>query len=163
MLFEITETLIGLMAPILSFLAEEAYEFMPGEKLESVFLKDFPKANSKWAQPGLIADYVELLKVRSDVSKSLEELRQNKTIGANLDAEVVVTAEGPLLALLQGRAAELSSFFIVSRIELKNGPYSVQSKAARGTKCVRCWHWSEEIGKDANFPGICPKCVEALA
>jgi isoleucyl-tRNA synthetase len=157
-----TDYLVRMMAPVLSFLAEETYTYMKGEKHESVFLLDFPTAPAKWNNPELMARFEEILKVRSEAQKSLEPLRAQKLIGANLEAHVDIWAEGATLQALRTCGDDLREILIVSSLKVQEGPLKVEARKADGEKCVRCWTYSTEIGKSTKFPGICPKCVEAL-
>ncbi|MBX2987633.1 MAG: isoleucine--tRNA ligase [Bdellovibrionaceae bacterium] len=161
-LHHITGALIPMMAPILSFLAEESYGHFKGKKADSVFLTDFPKARPEWKNAELKAHFDELLKVRSETQKVLENLRAQKIIGASLEAAVTIHAEGDSLNHLR-RCENLRELLIVSRVDLATGPFKVEAVKANGEKCARCWVYSEEIGKDERFPGVCPKCTEALA
>jgi isoleucyl-tRNA synthetase len=160
-LYTMTDYLVRLMAPVLSFLAEEVYSYEKGDKKESVFLLDFPVAKPEWKNEQLAARFEELLKVRTDVQKELELLRAQKTIGASLEAHVNISAGPELLAILQNFEG-LREFLIVSHVDLDKGSYKVHAEKAAGEKCVRCWTYSTEIGKNAKLPGICPKCTEAL-
>lgn len=155
--------LVRIMAPITSFLAEETLSYLPGQKPESVFLLDFPKANPSWDDATLASEVAALFEVRGDVSKSLETLRQAKTIGSGLDAKVEVTADGARYEVLKKHEALLSEFFIVSQVALKMGSYQVETRKADGEKCERCWYYSTELGKSEHFPTVCPKCVTALS
>ncbi|MFZ3230856.1 MAG: isoleucine--tRNA ligase [Pseudobdellovibrio sp.] len=160
-LYYVTTNLIRMMAPILSFLAEETYSYLKGEKLESVFLEDFPIANTAWNKPDLAATFEKILAVRSDVQKKLEELRATKIIGSSLEAQLVITAEGDILSALK-IAADLREILIVSKLEVSAGTYSIVASKAEGEKCVRCWVYSSEISTHEKTLGVCPKCVEAL-
>jgi len=95
-IFDITDTLIRVMAPILSFLSEECYQYVKNRKEDSVFLLDFPTAKSEWKNVEMKTLFTELLRVRTEVQKTLEGLRAEKTIGASLEAEVQVIAENPI-------------------------------------------------------------------
>lgn len=161
-LYHVTKSLITMMAPILSFLAEETYGYLKCEKLESVFLEKFPDANPAWNKPELAATFEKILSVRSDVQKKLEELRAAKTIGASLEAQVDIKAEGEVLAALQ-KAADLREILIVSVVNLSQGPYTVTATKASGEKCVRCWVYSTDISTHEHTLGVCPKCVDALS
>ena len=106
--------------------------------------------------------------MRSDVQKNLENLRAQKTIGSSLEGRVQIKAEGKTLETLQkfhgkgGISSDLREFFIVSDIEILLGSYEVKAEKASGQKCVRCWVYSGDIGKSAQHPEVCPKCIEAL-
>jgi isoleucyl-tRNA synthetase len=162
-LFHIVEDLCGLMAPVASFLAEETYSHLPGERAPSVFLTEFPKSKPEWTAPKLAADFAVLLEVRALASKEMEELRRQKVIGASLDAKITIQAPESTLKVLEAYAPSLREFFIVSQLALKPGSgLSVEATRADGEKCPRCWHYDVKTGADARFPGVCPKCVEAL-
>lgn len=101
--------------------------------------------------------------VREQVLKSLEVARQEKTIGAPLEAKVRLTANGDLLPLLESYAAELPSLFIVSQVELANGPnLEIQVERAVGTKCERCWKYTTDVGQQPDLPTICGSCAAAV-
>ncbi len=161
-LYDLTDSLIRIMAPILSFLSEESYQYMKQKSAESVFLLDFPTPKPEWKNPEVKNLFTELLRVRTEVQKKLELLRTDKTIGASLEAKVVVTADGDALKSLQSFSKDLREFFIVSEVQLKSGNFSISAEKAEGEKCVRCWIYSTNISKDEKHPGVCPKCVEAL-
>ncbi len=161
-LYITTSSLIRMMAPILSFLAEETYGYFKGKKEDSVFLEDFPHAAPTWFHPPLHALFEKVLVTRSDVQKKLEVLRAAKTIGASLEASVVITADGETLHALQA-VDDLRELLIVSKVELKEGAYSILAQKAEGDKCVRCWVYSTAISTVSQTAGVCPKCVEALS
>jgi isoleucyl-tRNA synthetase len=173
-MFRILETLVRILAPVLSFTADEVWQFMPGEREESVHLAAFPPRSPECLDDALAARWDRIIKVRSDVSKALELARVAKTIGHSLDAAVVITAPPELLGFLQNYASELNSIFIVSKATLAtelNGEawasetlegLKIQVTAAPGVKCERCWYYSEELGTDASHPTICPKCTDAV-
>ncbi len=167
--FIITDYLIRMMTPVLSFLADESYRYVQGAKAESVFLLDFPVPAKEWQQPELAEKFAELLRIRSDVQKNLENLRAQKIIGASLDAAVEITCEGPALTTLQsfdgkgGLFSDLRELLIVSKVSLKSGPYAIAVAKADGEKCLRCWIYSNEVDQSTVHPGVCPKCVEALS
>lgn len=158
----ITDYLIRMMAPIVSFLSEESYSYFKAKTTDSVFLLDFPVPPKNWKSPQVAEKFESLIKVRTDVQKSLEELRAQKTIGSSLEGSVKISAEGKVLDDLKG-AQDLREFLIVSSVEVQNGPYKILAAKADGEKCVRCWVYSTKIGTNPKFPGICPKCTEALS
>jgi len=160
-LFHITTNMIRMMAPILSFLAEETYSYLKSKKQTSVFLEDFPVSNPAWANADLATLFEKVLAVRTDVQKKLEELRATKTIGSSLEAKVEISGDAELLAALQ-KISDLREVLIVSAVSLKTGSYAVVATKADGEKCVRCWVYSDQISTAEKTPGVCPKCVEAL-
>ncbi len=161
-LYQLLTHLLPMMAPITSFLSEETWAYVPGDKSESVFLSEFPKVQREWDDARLSPEIAALFEIRSDVSKKLEDLRREKVIGSGLDARVTVTADGERHALLEKYRALLCEFFIVSQVELKMGNYNLSVEHASGTKCERCWYFDEKTGSDHRFVGVCPKCAKAL-
>ncbi len=164
--YELLTNLSLLMAPIMSFLAEETFEHIPGRTGESVLLCPFPSGVDTWKNAALAEEFSELLRVRSEIAKKLEEIRQAGTIGASLDAQITLQAPKPLFDLLKKYEKQLTEFFIVSRVQLDvhGGPdLQIHADKALGQKCVRCWTYSEQTGQNQTYPAVCPKCVEALA
>ena len=173
-MFRILDTLVRILAPVLSFTSDEVWQFMPGVREESVHLAEFPARHPEWMDDTLAARWDRIIKVRSDVSKALELARVAKTIGHSLDAAVTITAPTELFDFLQGYAAELNSIFIVSKATLATAiegecwtsenleGLKVQVTAAPGVKCERCWYYSEELGTNSEHPTICPKCTQAV-
>jgi isoleucyl-tRNA synthetase len=161
-LYHTTYALIRMMAPILTFLAEETYTYFKDKQFDSVFLEDFPTAKAEWSKPELASLFEKVLSVRGDVQKKLEELRANKTIGASLEASVDIKAEGEVLQALK-QVQDLREILIVSKFSLASGGYQVAAQKADGEKCVRCWVYDTKISQDPKTLGVCPKCVEALS
>jgi isoleucyl-tRNA synthetase len=173
-MYQILDTLVRTLAPILSFTADEVWQFMPGAREESVHLAAFPPLTPECKDDALIARWERIIKVRTDVSKALELARVAKTIGHSLDAAVTIAAPAELFEFLQNYAAELHSIFIVSKATLADdltGEFwtsenleglKVQVTAAPGVKCERCWYYSEKLGTDDGHPTICPKCTIAV-
>jgi len=174
----ILDALARLMAPILSFTAEEIWTHAPayGGKADSVFLAGFPVLDAGARDEALAARWDRLLEVRAAVTKALEEARKSGQIGHSLDACVQLAAGDGLRPALDGIAAELPALFIVSQVDLVAdlaGSVSpllrdlkVQVERARGGKCERCWNFSEAVGTHSDHPGLCDRChrvVTALA
>lgn len=161
-LFEVCSNLVTLMAPILSFLAEETYSYLPGDKKESVFLEDFPSPQPEWKGDKLVEDFEQLLEVRSEASKVLEGLRREKTIGSSLEAAVKIAAPEEKMQVLKAYQEELADFFIVSAVELADvqAELSVEASKASGDKCPRCWKVKTDLG--SIKPDVCGSCSEAL-
>jgi isoleucyl-tRNA synthetase len=157
------QDLVRLLAPVLSFTASEAWAHLPGRSEESVFLAGLPARAPPPDAAALEARYGRLLEVRTLVQRKLEEARQAKQIGKSLEAMVTVRAEGDLRALLEAAKDELPSFLIVSRVVLADGPLSAEVSPAPGTKCARCWIYTEDVGTAPAHPTLCAKCADALA
>jgi isoleucyl-tRNA synthetase len=176
-MYEVASALLRLVAPVMSFTAEEAWQQLPGRSAESVFLADLPEPTGA-LEPALAERYAKLFTLRSAVQGVLEEARREKRIGASLEARLVLTASGQAREFLQANLAELPTLFIVSQVELaeqpgeKARPLSVAQAfgegsaltaevlPAMGAKCPRCWVYSEQVGQGSDE---CPKCREALS
>ncbi|HSD09730.1 MAG TPA: class I tRNA ligase family protein, partial [Candidatus Binatia bacterium] len=176
-LWQILDVLARLMAPILSFTAEEVWGYVPAAsaKQESVFLADFPPARLEATDASLLATWERLLAVRDGVTKALEEARQAGRIGHSLDARVRLSfaTDGELGKLLGSRLSELPTLFIVSQVELADDLGAVAEspvvpglriaiERAAGQKCARCWNYRTSVGTDEGHPTICAPCVSAL-
>ena len=167
-IYVIARNLIKYLAPILSFTAEDAWEHLPkleGDK-ESVHLEVFPDHDRELLRDEKLEErWDRLLEVRKEVTKALETARKDGLIGHPFDAHVVIKADENLYQFLSSFDPwVLREFFIVSKVELVKGEggLSVEVKRAAGEKCPRCWVYSEEIGKDADYPDVCPRCVRVL-
>ncbi len=170
-LFQILETLTRLIAPVLSFSAEEFWERIPGSKEEeSVHLASWPSPRKDYLDKELEEKWTRLLKYRDEVLKVLEEARAQKTIGNSLEARVKISASEEDYNFLSQFLKDLPAIFIVSQVELKEGlpgkskdeNLKVEVKKARGEKCVRCWNWSEAVGKEKKHPQLCPRCLQVI-
>ncbi len=161
-LSELTQSLASIMAPITSFLSEEAYQFYPLKDKASIFECGFPKVRPEWNNIKIKDDFEVLFGVRDFVSKKLEVMRQKKEIGASLETFVTIHANGNELKTLEAYQEHLSEFFIVSKVDLVNGEKQIDAVKATAEKCPRCWNYSLDIGKNAQHPLLCPKCVGAL-
>lgn len=156
--------LLPMMAPILSFLSEETYGYLPGVKMESVFLESFPRANSTQVlseHESLILSIV--FDMREQTNKKLEELRKTKIIGSSLDASVVWHLPKKSLELLKGQSDLIKEILIVSQFKMiESDALSIEIAKSTGEKCPRCWHYNVDLKGTSQFPGVCPKCVKAL-
>lgn len=159
----LTENLIKIMAPLTSFLSEEAYNHFPGDNKESVFLESYPKPQPEWENKKVRELFAELFMIRTDVSKKLEEARAAKTIGSSLEAKVVLQVPETQFQLISQFSQQmLKEFFIVSQLETSQGPeINVEVQKAEGEKCPRCWNYDTLINTD-NYGPVCTKCNEAL-
>jgi isoleucyl-tRNA synthetase len=158
----VAEDLVRLVAPVLSFTASEAWSYLPVRSADSVFLAGLPKRARPADADALEAHYAKLFEVRAAVQAKLEEARKAKLIGSGLEAKVTVRAEGDTHRLLAQARDELPSLFIVSGVELAQGPLEVLVERAPGVKCERCWIYRDDVGADANHPTVCAKCADAL-
>ncbi len=174
-LYEILTTLLKLMAPVLSFTAEEAWWYLPGHPGESIHLEDFPAENSSFRDAALNGRWQRILALRSDVSRVLEAARQTKVIGHPLDARVSIALPDSLQEMLGDDAELLRSVFIVSQVQLSSaddlsgGSEGVEIPGARiqvsnasGDKCERCWVHSESVGQFEDHATLCDRCHNIL-
>ncbi len=175
-LWRIADALVKLMAPIFSFTADEAWQYLPhdGEKRESVFLTSFPPIEKKWRDPSLELRWDRFMKVRTVVTKALEQARAAKAIGNSLAAEVVIEASDDIKAFLAGFGDGLVDLFIVSGVAFgkAEGDFvcasdevpgmTVAVHPAGGTKCARCWKYSTAVGSHADHPEICDRCYGVI-
>ena len=174
-MWRIGEALVRLLAPLMSFTCDEVWQYMPtlSGRLESVHLTTFPEEQDVLGElvdpdPKQAEDWKTLRGVRETVLKALEEARNQKMIGANLQAQVALTATDPVYSVLERYKGDLRYIFIVSAVELERGsgngdsPVTVQVAKASGAKCDRCWNFSTHVGENANYPTICERCSAVL-
>ena len=177
-IWRIGEALIRLLAPVMSFTAEEVWSFLPKDsgRPESVHLAFFPEmaevTSSSQAQAHgqkLRAEFDSLMAVRNEALKALEAARQGKLIGSALEAAVTIHAPESLYELLERHRQELRFLLIVSQAEVVratggngNAPLRVEVTKAPGRKCDRCWNYSVHVGEDARYPSVCERCSAAL-
>ena len=161
-LYVIADTLCRLLAPILAFTSDEAWENLPGQDIASVHIAEFPKTEAQDAS-ALMANWERLFAIRDEVLKALEEARNAKQIGSSLEAKVVLTADKDTTHFLAGYFDELRYIFIVSQVEVHEGEKpGVEIRKADGTKCERCWNYSVRVGEFSKYPTVCERCAEAL-
>ncbi|NOT22890.1 MAG: isoleucine--tRNA ligase [Nitrospiraceae bacterium] len=173
-LFEIVVAMTKLMAPVLSFTAEEIWRTLaaqPGGQLGvgSVHLSVFPEGQPQWQDAALAQRWEQLLEVRVAVQAALENQRRDKVIGSSLEGDVQIQANPDRYKLLEGYIKDLPAIFIVSRVELKQVSHLPQKpdfvaivSKATSKKCERCWNYREAVGKDSTHPTLCDRCVEAV-
>jgi len=168
-MFLLLEGITRLMAPVLSFTADEVWSYLPrrGGEAGSVHLAEFPQVDETVLDEALGERWERLLGVRDEVLKVLEAARQRKLIGNALEAKVEILAGHALLPFLRGYAKDLPTIFIVSAVDLKPAPagspeLSVVVHRAPGKKCERCWVYRESVGQSAEYPTVCDRCVAVL-
>jgi isoleucyl-tRNA synthetase len=158
----ISETLCRLLAPILSFTADEVWEHLG--HTESVHLQTFPQPDPTYAGTEACAAVEELLKARTVIQQAIEAARQAKQIGSNLEASVHLTlpASGFDHPIWQDRAA-LQEFFILSDLHVTRGPeLTALVEVCENAKCERCWRHLPDVGSHAEHATLCGRCVEAV-
>lgn len=162
----ISDALIKVAAPILTFTAEEAYSFKNGAEFseDSVHLQDWPKIDAAYRDAEAYNAVEKILSLREKVNEKLEKLRQDKTIGKSLEAEVdiQVKAGSEEAEVLRKYAGNLPEIFIVSAVKVAEGDSEtpvVNAEKAEGHRCARCWRVLPDLPED----GICPRCKKAMS
>ena len=173
----ILEGMVRIMAPILSFTAEEIWKYMPvgAKREESVHMATLPVVEPEWLDESLAATWETLLAVRGEATKALEIARENKQVGHPLDAQITIYAgEEKLYDLIQD-FEDLRSILIVSSVIVEKGAapddafvseevsgLGIKVASAPGEKCERCWVHETTVGDDSDHPTICHRCTAAL-
>jgi len=177
-LFHISEALCRWIAPILSFTADELWAALPGEHSDSALLENWYTQLSALDSDDKMnmAFWQTILEIRSVVSKELETLRSDKTIGSSLDAEVTLYVDTTLQAALESLQEELRFVLITSSATVKNiseadddcseatlasgQSIKIKTGASADVKCVRCWHHRPDVASNSEHPELCGRCVE---
>lgn len=184
-LYNILSTITRLMAPVISFTAEEVWQSLiqnikakgnsTGSVELSVFLERFPEVDERYLDTELEKRWEILFEIRNEVNKAIEIKRVERFLGNSLEAKVLIKAPEDYNEILNRYRDFLSAFFIVSAVEItdKELPDSYRSveingleikiERAPGEKCQRCWNWSEQVGKFADAPEICERCYQVLS
>ncbi|MBF0422098.1 MAG: isoleucine--tRNA ligase [Magnetococcales bacterium] len=171
-LAEILQALVRLMAPILSFTADEIWQHMADEHSNSVHLEAFPEDHPEWRQEALEERWQRFREVRGEVYRLLEGLRNDKTVGSFMEAEVKLLANSQwseFLTSFDGLARLLlvAKVNIVTQESLKHQSghlegLTIEVARANGKKCQRCWNWGEDV-TGANGTEVCPRCAQVVA
>ena len=158
-LHQITHAMLRWMAPFLSFTAEEAWKVFG--KSETIFVEKFWDFGA--TDSALLDKWDRIRAAREVVNKEIEALRADGKVGASLQAEVTVTANGELLEALRSLGEDLKFVFITSTATLAEGETLAASVTPSShAKCERCWHYREDVGQDAAHPTICGRCTSNL-
>jgi len=164
--------LCKMLAPILAFTADEAWEFVPGKKENSVHESEWKTRSFEMIKSEQEAWHFMMNYRNDSVLPQLERFRQMKTIGKSLEASVAIKAVGVYLEYIKDRAEELRELVNASQIKIEvleeKLPWNELGKAvtiinkADGQKCERCWHWETDVGSNPEHPTICARCVAAV-
>jgi len=169
-LHAILDALVRLMAPVLSFTAEEAWRYMPSVPAASPLLAGFPAVPAAWRDDGLGARMERVLAARAAVTKAIEDARQAGLVKQSSEARVVLEADAELTALLADPSFELAALFLVGAVEpgLVGGPETplcpglrVRVERAPGAKCERCW-LVRRLGSDPRHASLCARCAAVV-
>ena len=173
-IYRVLHVLTRLIAPILAFTSDEIWKFMPhmaGDDKRNVILNDFPRASGN-ADTALMERWDKIHAIRDDVKKALELARAAKVIGASLESEVTLYAEGEMFDFIKSIENILPTVLIVSAVKLEDGKggefegdcgIGVTVKHASGEKCERCWTFSETVGKCSEHPTLCSRCASIIS
>jgi isoleucyl-tRNA synthetase len=175
-MYEIINTLVCLIAPVLTFTAEEIWRYMPklADAPITVQMLDWPKVQEAWIDEALEAKWERILEMRTEISKALEIARRDKVIGHSLDARVDIYAGAALYSFLKELEADIPTISIVSGATVQKGTapadayksadldMAVKVEPALGDKCERCWNYSETVSQASEHTAICARCAAAL-
>ncbi len=165
-MYEILKNITILIAPVLVFTSEEIWNFLPGEKEESVQLVSWPQVKEEYLNDDLAAKWRAMLKVREKVTRALEEMRQQKEIRSSLEAKIDIYPDEDVYTALEPFKEDLAELFIVSKCLLhpatEGGELKIQITKAPGEKCPRCWVYTEDIEPKEEDPELCPRCAEVM-
>ena len=178
-LYYIVEALVRWMAPIMSFTADEIWGYLPGKRAQYVFTEEWFDGlfGLDAAEPMSDAFWAELLKVRGEVNKVIEQARADKRLGGSLEAAVTLYADSDLAAKLHSLGAELRFVLLTSAAAvapLADAPADAQASEqlkglkiglakAEGEKCPRCWHFTTDVGQNPEHAEICGRCYTNVA
>nr|WP_312521262.1 isoleucine--tRNA ligase [Anaerospora sp.] len=177
-MYEILDTLVRLVSPVLTFSAEEVWQHMPkvAGMPQSIQLAEWPVSRSMYLDKQLEEKWNKLLSIRSELTKALEQARRTKVIGHSLDAAIAIYASGEIYEQLKALGEELATLLIVSKASVTQGdqqapdsayrsselPLAVVVTPAQGEKCERCWIYSDTIGTDTEHSTLCERCASVL-
>ena len=178
-LWHIVEALVRWMAPIMSFTADEIWGYLPGARAKYVFTEEWYDGLFGLADDEAMNDayWAELLKVRGEVNKVIEQARTDKRIGGSLEAGVTLYADSELATRLRALGDELRFVLLTSGAQVADyalaGEDAQQSELlkglkvalhkAEGEKCQRCWHYTTDVGQNAEHAAICGRCYTNVA
>jgi isoleucyl-tRNA synthetase len=168
-LYRMVGDLCRMLAPILSFTADEAWQFVPAKTAESAHLLTWTPMSIQISEPERSLWQV-LFNLREVALPGLEQARQAKHIGKSLDAKLKLEGSGDSLNRAKGHLEDLRELVNVSQLEIVAAPQTEEPLGVRvgvtkaeGQKCERCWHWETDIGQNPEHPTICGRCVQAVS
>jgi isoleucyl-tRNA synthetase len=168
-IYELLNTLVRLMAPLLVFSAEEIWQNLKkkqaDQEISSVHLAGWPQAHPQFRQEQDIDFVIGLI---PEAAKMLEELRGKGQIGSSFDAKIkLLTKSQDRFIVLTSLKDDLCEIFKVSQVMLEkkddlNSEIAIEVSKADGYKCVRCWNYAFSVGKDSSHPELCVNCLKAI-
>lgn len=176
-MFIILKAMTQLLAPVLTFTAEEVWAAMPRweGKEDSVHMTQFPPVNDQYFNAELGERWKAMIDAKTEISRAIEQARKEKVIGHSLDARVSLVPPEKEKAFFENRLEDLRALLIVSQLQLVEAkaiskPYVSEEikglivgvEKAAGVKCERCWIYAESVGSDKDHPTICDRCLANL-
>ena len=164
-LYLITKMLLRLIAPILSFTAEEAFKVFSPNKAETIFVETFEHLPEVGGDQDLLDKWAKIRAVRADVQKAIEDERASGSIGSSLQTTGEIAAPAGLYEVLESLGDELRFVMIMSEVKLvkaEGEEVKITVRPSEEKKCERCWHYVPGVGSDPAHPTLCPRCVTNL-
>jgi isoleucyl-tRNA synthetase len=162
-LWHILQAFTKLMAPILSFTAEEVWQLLTNDAEQSVMLHTWHQLPKPEGEGELLAKWSQIRNVRAEVTKALEELREAGKIGSSLQAEVELHCAGEKFDLLTSLGDDLKFVLIASKVDvIKGEEEKLVAQASSHGKCERCWHVRADVGANTEHPSLCGRCISNL-
>ena len=174
-MYMILDAMVRLLAPILTFTAEEIWAHLPQRpgKEESVHLAPFPELRKDLMDEALMEKWKKLVALKAEISKAIETARKDKLVGHSLDTRVTLGAPEGLRAFLEENGETLKTLNIVSELSVGAEAADAYRSAefegltigvdrAPGKKCQRCWMYSEWVGTDPAHEDLCERCRQNI-
>ena len=163
-IFHITHSLMRLMAPVLSFTADEIWQILMPQSDELVFMDEWYDIPSHELNARELLAWEHIIHVRTITNKKIEELREKGLVGSSLQAEIDIFASGDIYQSLSILHEDLKFAMITSSAKLheRQGDLHIDVRASQHKKCDRCWHYREEVGSHKEHPAICNRCISNL-
>jgi isoleucyl-tRNA synthetase len=162
----ITDALLRLIAPVLSFTAEEAWKVFKARTGGTIFTETYAELPGVAGEAELVDRWSQLRAIRGEVQKKLEESRERGEIGSSLQAEVELRVRAPRAALLAALGNDLRFVLITSAARVTTvgelEEESIRVLPSTHTKCERCWHWRSDVGANPEHPTLCARCLANL-
>lgn len=166
-MYRILSAVARLAAPIISFTAEEIWQFMPhtsADDTESVFLNQMPEKSGIEFSEEFIDKWNFIYAARESANKALEDARNEKVIGKSLEAKIIIKSSEADFERYSDLAKQLAEILIVSDVEIEknDGETVFEVAKAEGGKCERCWCYSKYVGENHEHPTLCQRCAIAI-
>ncbi|MFT6589382.1 MAG: isoleucyl-tRNA synthetase [Rhodoferax sp.] len=166
-LWQITQTVVRLMAPFLSFTAEEAWAVLGAANKTPVLTRASIFLDTYLVQPttntALLAKWSRIREIRDAVNKEIETLRAEGQVGSSLQATVTLTVNAADYGHLSSLGEDIKFVFITSEFKLIEGSeLAIKAASSNGVKCERCWHYRDDVGIDTAHPTLCGRCTSNL-